>query len=408
MKILLVHNAYQQPGGEDVVFQLERDLLRAAGHTVLEYRRFNDEIKDYSIVRRVTLVGRTVWASDSFREATALLQQHKPDIVHVHNSFPLISPSIFWACRNEKVPVVQTLHNYRLLCPGGNFCRDGKPCEDCATGHFWQGAVHGCYRNSRAETAAVALMLTVHHANKTWAKMVDCFIVLTKFSRSRYVGAGVPEDNIRVKPNFVDPDPGKRTGTGSYALFVGRLDPEKGVPTLLKSWLQMPHSHTLRIAGDGSYRPQLESFAKVYPNVEFLGWLPRHRVVQEMKGARFVVFPSEWYENLPLVIIEAFACGVPVIASALGAMEELVEHGRTGLLFRPGDVNDLARTMALAWEQPEYLQRIGEQARLEYEAKYTAAANYRQLIEIYQDVIAKRSQQPAEPLPAEMPEIPVV
>ncbi len=392
MRILLVHNTYQQPGGEDVVFQRERDLLRGNGHEILEYRRFNDEIKNYSIIKRISLLGRTVWASDSYRDVTDILRQSKPDIVHVHNAFPLISPSIFWACRNENVPVVQTLHNYRLLCPGGNFCRDGKPCEDCITGNYWQGAVHGCYRNSRAETAPVALMLTVHHARKTWTEMVDAYIVLTEFSRGRYVEAGFPQDQILVKPNFVDPDPGKRTGAGSYALFVGRLDREKGLPTLLKSWLQMSHSHTLRIAGDGCYRPETEAVARIYPNVEFTGWLPRHRVVEEMKGARFVVFPSEWYENLPLVIIEAFACGVPVIASRLGAMQELVEHGETGLLFNPGDVDDLARTMALAWDQPDYMQRLGEHARKEYEAKYTAAANYRQLIDIYEKVIARRAQ----------------
>jgi glycosyltransferase involved in cell wall biosynthesis len=391
MKILLVHNAYQQPGGEDVVFQLERDMLRAAGHEVLEYRRFNDEIKDYSIVRKIALLGRTVWASDSYRDLTHLLQQHRPAIVHLHNAFPLISPSAFWACRNENIPVVQTLHNYRLMCPGGNFCRDGKPCEDCITGKFWQGAVHACYRNSRAETAAVALMLTVHHSRKTWTEMVDSYIVLTAFSKSRYVAGGFPEEKMRVKPNFVDPDPGQRTSRGTYALFAGRLDPEKGIPTLLKAWLQMPHSHTLRILGDGVCRPETEAFAKVYPNVEFLGWLPHNQVFDQIKGARFVVFPSEWYENLPLVIIEAFACGVPVIASALGAMNEVVEHGRTGLLFRPGDVDDLARTMALAWQQPEYLDRIAENARAEYEAKYTAAANYRQLMRIYLEVIAKRS-----------------
>jgi glycosyltransferase involved in cell wall biosynthesis len=406
MKILFVHNAYQQPGGEDVVFQRERDLLRAAGHEVLEYRRFNDEINEYSMVRRITLIGRTVWASDSYRDLTALLRRHKPEIVHVHNAFPLISPSIFWACRNENVPVIQTLHNYRLLCPGGNFCRDGKPCEDCINGNYWQGAVHACYRKSHAESAAVALMLTVHHAKKTWTKMVNCYIVLTSFSRSKYVAAGFPEDQVRVKPNFVDPDPGQRVGTGSHALFVGRLDPEKGVPTLLKAWLQMSHSRTLRIAGDGSYRPELEAFAKVYTNVEFMGWLPRHRVVEEMKNARFVVFPSEWYENNPLVIIEAFACGVPVIASDLGAMKELVDHGRTGFLFRPGDVNDLARTMAMAWDQPEYLQRMGDEARAEYEAKYTAAANYHQLINIYEDVIAKHTGH-NQSLPVEAPEVPV-
>ena len=391
MKILMVHNAYQQPGGEDVVFQLERDMLRAAGHEVLEYRRFNDEIRDYSIVRRIGLLGRTVWAADSHRDVTRLLQQHRPAIVHVHNAFPLISPSIFSACKSENVPIIQTLHNYRLLCPGGNFCRNGKPCEDCITGKFWQGALHACYRDSHAESAAVALMLTVHHARKTWTEMVDCYIVLTDFSRSRYVDFGFPEDKIRVKPNFVDPDPGPRTGYGSYALFAGRLDPEKGIPTLLKAWLQMSHFHRLRILGDGQLRRETEAFAKVYPNVEFTGWLPHNSVFEHMKGARFVVFPSEWYENLPLVIIEAFASGVPVIASNLGAMKEVVEHGRTGLLFQPGDVDDLARTMALAWERPEYMNRLAQEARAEFEAKYTAEVSYRRLMEIYQEVIDRRS-----------------
>jgi glycosyltransferase involved in cell wall biosynthesis len=391
MKILLVHNAYQQPGGEDVVFQLERDMLRGAGHEVLEYRRFNDEIKDYSIVKRIGLLGKTVWAGDSYRDITNLLKQYKPAIVHVHNAFPLVSPSIFWACKAENVPVVQTLHNYRLLCPGGNFCRDGRPCEDCITGKFWQGAIHACYRDSHAESAAVALMLTVHHARKTWTEMVDCYVVLTEFSRSRYVDFGFPEDKIRVKPNFVDPDPGMRTGPGGYALFAGRLDPEKGIPTLLKAWLQMSHFHRLRILGDGQFRTQTEAFAKVYPNVEFTGWLSHTNVFDQMKGARFVVFPSEWYENLPLVIIEAFACGVPVIASNLGAMREVVEHGRTGLLFEPGNVADLARTMALAWDRPDYMQQLAQNARAEYEAKYTAAVSYRRLMAIYDEVISRRS-----------------
>jgi glycosyltransferase involved in cell wall biosynthesis len=391
MKILFAHNAYQQQGGEDVVFRLERDMLRAAGHEVVEYRRCNDEIKDLSIVRKIGLLARTVWASDSHRDLTSLLRRHRPAIVHLHNAFPLISPSAFWACRNENVPVIQTLHNYRLLCPGANFYRDGKPCEDCSTGKFWQGAVHGCYRNSRVQTAAVALMLTVHHAKKTWTEMVDCYIVLTAFSRSRYVAAGFPEEKLRVKPNFVESDPGQREGSGAYALFAGRLDREKGIPTLLKAWPQLPHTRTLRILGDGVCRPETEALARLCPNVELLGWLPHSQVFDQLKGARFLVFPSEWYENLPLVIIEAFACGVPVIASAVGAMQEIVEHGRTGLLFRPGDADDLARTMAWAWEQPEYMGRIAENARAEYKAKYTAAANYRQLMEIYEEVIARRS-----------------
>lgn len=401
MKILLVHNSYQQPGGEDVVYQRERDLLKAAGHEVLEYQRSNSEIEDYSIVRRVTLFGRTVWAPDSYRDFTKLLRE-EPEIVHVHNSFPLISPSIYWACRNARVPVVQTVHNYRLLCAESNFFRDGKPCEDCLKGGHWQGVIHGCYRDSRLQTAAVALMLTVHHARKTWTEMVDCYIALTAFSRSRYLEGGFPADLMKVKPNFVDPDPGKRPDDGSYALFVGRLDEQKGVRTLLRAWAQMPASATLRIVGDGPSRPQLEAMAQGYSNVEFLGWLPRERVFESMKGARFLVFPSEWYENLPLAIIEAFACGVPVLASGLGAMQELVEHGRTGLLFRPGDPEDLARTMVHAWNQREYMVRLGHQARREYETKYTAAANYRQLIDIYTQVLAKRALA-AEPQPVPTP-----
>jgi glycosyltransferase involved in cell wall biosynthesis len=396
MKVVLVHNSYQQPGGEDVVFKREGDLLKAAGHDVLEYVRTNSEIEDYSIVRRLTLLGRTVWATDSHRDFTLLLQQHKPDVVHVHNTFPLISPAIYSACRHAGVPVVQTLHNYRLLCPGSNFFRDGRPCEDCLTGSLWQGAVHGCYHNSRLETAAVALMLGVHRARKTWTELVDSYIVLSAFSRSRFIQAGLPDELITVKPNFVDSDPGKREGDGSYVLFVGRLDPEKGAPTLLKAWRQLPAEMSLRIVGDGPAKAELMTMTQDSPNISFSGWLSESQVFEAMKGARFLVFPSEWYENLPLTIIEAFACGLPVVASNLGAMQELVEHGRTGLLFQPGNADDLARIIGQAWQQRELMQRMGDEARREYEAKYSSAVNYRQLIEIYQHVIAKRAAQNLE------------
>ena len=392
MKILLVYNTYQEPGGELVVFRKERHLLEEAGHEVLEYRRHNDEIKQYSTIKRLGLIGRTVWASDSHRDFTALLREKRPDIVHVHNTFPLISPSIFWACRSEQVPVVHTLHNYRLLCPGANFFRAGKPCEDCGTGNFWQGVLHGCYRHSRVETAPVALMLTVHHAGKTWTRMVDRYIALSEFSRSRFVNAGFPKDRIVIKPNFVDPDPGTRTGDGSYALFIGRVSQEKGAETLLKAWSQLPQSYGLRIIGDGPSRAQLESQAAAQglSNVQFMGRMPHEQVIEAIKDARFVIFPSELYETFGLGIIEAFACGVPVLASRLGSMQEIVEHGRSGLHFQPGDADDLARVVASAWEQPEYMRRLGEQARKEYETKYTAAANYQQLMEIYQQVIAER------------------
>lgn len=395
MKIVLVHNTYLEQGGEDVVYWQERSLLRAAGHEVLEYQRFNSEMQQYSLVRRLTLIGRTVWASDSHREFTGLLRQHRPDIVHVHNTFPLISPSILWACREQKVPVVHTLHNYRLLCPGANFIRDGKPCEDCTHGSLVQSVAHGCYRDSRSQTAAVALMLSVHRARKTWTRAVDRYIALTEFARSRFVNAGLPAEKITVKPNCVDPDPGQRSGEGSYALFVGRVSREKGAHTLLRAWRQLPSSFNLRIIGDGPAYAQLKAEAATQglSNITFLGRLPRERVIEAMKGARFVVFPSQLYENLPLTIIEAFACGVPVLASKLGAMGEVVKDGRTGFFFQPGDADDLARTVSRAWEQPEHMRRFGQQARKEYESRYTAASNYRHLMEIYHEVMEGYSRE---------------
>jgi len=389
MKIVLVHNTYLHQGGEDVVFWQERRMLREAGHEVFEYQRFNSEMEQYSAVRKLTVIARTVWANDSYEAFTSLLREKRPDIVHVHNTFPLISPSILWACKREGVPVVHTLHNYRLLCPGANFIRDGKACEDCMHGSIWQSVPHGCYRDSSAQTATVALMLSVHRAKKTWTEAVSHYIVLTDFARSRFMNAGFPAEMFSVKPNCVDPDPGKRVGEGSYALYVGRVSEEKGAPTLLRAWRQLPKHCTLRIVGDGPSSEALEAQVKSegLSNITFIGRVPRERVIEEMKGARYVIFPSQLYENLPLTIIESFACGVPVLASRLGAMQEIVTQNRTGLFFEPRNADDLARTARWAWDNADSMRQFGENARREYEARYTAAANYRHLMEIYRKVI---------------------
>jgi glycosyltransferase involved in cell wall biosynthesis len=393
VKIALVHNTYLIQGGEDVVFWQERDLLRTAGHEVIEYQKFNSEMQQYSTAQRLTLIGRTVWSKDSHREFSELLQQHRPDIVHVHNTFPLISPSILWACHEQNVPVVHTLHNYRLFCPGANFIRDGKPCEDCTHGSLWQSVAHGCYRESRSQTAAVALMLSVHRARKTWNTTVDRYIALTEFSRSKFVSNGIPADKVVVKPNCVDPDPGKRTGKGSYALFAGRVSREKGALTLLKAWQQLPRTIPLRIMGDGPALQEVQNQAREQglTNITFIERQPREKVIEAMKGARFVIFPSELYENFPLTILESFACGVPVLASKLGAMQEIVEEGRTGMFFTPGDSAALARAVTQAWERQDYMKALGDRARQEFEQKYTSAINYRNLMNIYQQVIAERS-----------------
>jgi glycosyltransferase involved in cell wall biosynthesis len=389
MKILLVHNSYQQPGGEEVVFAQERKLLERAGHQVLTYCRSNREIASYSALKRLTLVGRMVWARDSKREIASLLDTQKPDLVHVHNTFMVISPSIYAACKQAHIPVVQTLHNYRLLCPAANFFRQGRPCEECLAHSLWRGVLHGCYRKSRTETSAVALMLAVHRWLRTWTCGVNCFIALYEFDRQKFIQGGIPSEKIVVKPNFLFPDPGSRAGSGEYALYVGRLNNAKRVLTLLAAWQRLRARIPLHIAGSGPERESLELHAKQtgLSEVRFLGQLPHHEVIALMKGARCLVITSEWYEAFGLALIEAFACGVPVICSRLVAIEEIVADGRTGLHFTPGDADDLAQKVEWAWIHPEEMAAMGRAARAEYEAKYTAERNYEMLMQIYRRAI---------------------
>jgi glycosyltransferase involved in cell wall biosynthesis len=394
VKILLVHNSYQLQGGEDVVYQRERDLLIAHGDEVVEYWRTNTEIEEYSIAERLALPGRTVWSGKTRKDFSAVLRESKPDVVHVHNTFMVISPSIYSACREQQVPVVQTLHNYRLLCPQGGFFRDGKPCHDCAS-HLGHSVLHGCYRDSRVGTANVAMMIAWHRAAGTYSTLVDRYIALTEFSRSNFVNGGFDPAKITVKPNFASPDPGERPNDGSYALFVGRLSPEKGLQTLMAAWRQLPELIPLRLAGSGPLAAEVSAAAsELGPEVQYLGQLPLNPLMQLMKGARFLIFPSELYENFPLTLAESYACGVPVIASELGAMKEIVKHESTGLLFRAGDPGDLAAKVQYAWANRERMRQMGKQARQEYESNYTAELNYRRLRSIYDEVLKKDPARP--------------
>ena len=391
MKILLVHNHYLQTGGgEDVVFAKERQLLERAGHHVLVYRRSNDEMDSYVGLNRLVLLQKAVWNTDTRNTFAELLRREKPNVVHVHNTWMMISPSIYSACREAGVPVVQTLHNYRLLCTAGVFFRDGKICEECLDHSLWRGVQHGCYRGSRVQTAGKALMLAVHRARQTWDREVTSFIVLTEFARKKFLQGGLPARKVFIKPNFVDPDPGLRVGDGNYAIFVGRLAPEKRVSTILSSWIRLRSRVPLVIVGGGPQSDELEEKAirENLNTVAFKGKLPHDQTMAAIKGARFLIFSSEWYETFGLTMIEAFACGVPVICSKMGAMEEIVDDGRTGLHFTPGDSQDLAEKVEWAWNHPERMRQMGEEARQEYENKYTAEKNYPLLMQIYQHAIA--------------------
>ncbi len=391
MKILLVHNQYQQPGGEDVVFEQERKLLEAAGHRVATYCRTNDEISGYSAAQRLALIKNTISSEHSRREVLQVLRQEEPDVVHVHNTFMMISPSVYGACREARVPVVQTLHNYRLLCPAGNFFRQGQVCEECEERSLWRGVQHACYRDSRVATGTVALMLLVHRRRHTWTESIDRFIALSEFARSKFVAGGLPADRIDVKPNFVDPDPGERTRGGGYAAFVGRLSEEKGLETLVAAWSRLGNRIPLVIVGDGpvSSRAKRQAGEQGISSISFRGRLPRAEAQAVVKGARFLVLPSECYENFPMGMVESFACGVPVLCSRLGALQELVDDGRTGLHFAPGSPEELAEKVEWAWSHPERVRDMGQEARREFEKRYTAEKNYAMLMDIYKTTMAQ-------------------
>jgi glycosyltransferase involved in cell wall biosynthesis len=400
MKVLRVHNHYREDGGESAAERAERELLARAGHEVVVYERHNDETLDERLFRKATLAPRTVWAWDTVRELRALLDRERPDVAHFTNTFPLISPAAYEACRAAGVPVVQSLHNYRLLCPAATFLRRGRVCEECVDHSLWRSVFHGCYRESRAATAVTAAMLALHRRWGTFAQRVEAYIALTEFARRKFADGGLPAERIFVKPNFTHPDPGPRTQPGEYALFAGRLSPEKGLDTLLRAWEELGDRVPLRIAGDGPMRGALEAqVARVgLASVRFLGRLPRKKLIEALRRASFLVVPSHWYEGLPLVIVEAFACGVPVIASDLGAMPEIVEPGRTGLHFEPRNPGDLAARIWWAWRHRKHVDEMGRAARAEYERYYSPERNLEMLLSIYaasrrngSDVIARKT-----------------
>jgi len=397
VKIVLAHNSYREHGGEDIVFSQECQLLVTAGHEVVVFRRSNWAANSDSPIKQLALASNMVWAENSRREFAEVLSTERPDIVHVHNTFFVISPSIYGVCREAEVPVVQTLHNYRLLCPAANLFRNGSVCEKCLEKSLWQSVRYGCYRDSRRATAAVALMLAVHRARQTWTRGVTRYIALTEFARSKFVQAGLPAEKISVKPNFLHPDPGFRNGTnsGDYAVFVGRLSREKQLNTVLSAWTLLRNRIPLVIVGDGPERQDLESQSvrNNLTSVQFRGQVSHEDALAIMRDARLLIFPSGCYENLPMGILEAFASGVPIICSRLGAMREIIADGRTGLHFEPGNPQDLAEKVDWAWSNPSRLRLMAKEGRQVYEEKYTAEKNYPILMEIYRRASGENAAQ---------------
>lgn len=378
LRTLIAHNAYQLRGGEDAVVDAEIELLRGHGHAVDVFLRHNDELKSTPPGKAAV---DTVWSRSSVAALTEAIHRFQPDIVHFHNTFPLISSAAYWAVRAAGLPVVQTLHNFRLHCPQAMYLRNGKVCEDCL-GHLpWRSVLHGCYRDSRAQSAALSGMLVVHRALGTYRDKVTRYIALNEFCRSKFIEGGLSAERVVVKPNFVDfapPPPAQRNGF----LFVGRLSAEKGVDVMVRAW-NILGAGSLRVAGTGPEAGLIEGVA----GLTALGALSGDAVRARMGCSVALVLPSIWYECFPRTLVEAFACALPVIASRLGPLADLVEAGVTGMLFEPGDAADLARKLSWAQAHPERMAEMGLNARAKYEAEYSAERNYPQLIAIYDEAI---------------------
>lgn len=384
MKILQVHNYYQLAGGEDTVVANEKALLEAHGHEVIPFYKRNDEIDDYSFLQKAKLLKKTTWSTDTYNEALAVLKQVQPDVCHVHNFLPLISPSIYQACRDAGVPVIQTLHNYRLICTNGLFLREGKVCEECLGQSAYSAVRKKCYRDSKLQTYAVARMIEKNAARNVWNDLVDAYFCFTLFAKEKFVAHGLLEEKLFVKSNFVEEPKTAEVAPKKedYLIYVGRLESNKGVLLLkeISAQLRMP----VKVVGEGDLKGELGGV----PSIELLGRRPHEETLELIQNARALLFPSLCYEGMPMTILEAFAHKTPVIASDLGAMQSIIQHGQNGYLFDPNNGEEFLSQIERVSNEKE-VQMIVNNAYTDFSQKYSGEANYTMLMERYMAVVQK-------------------
>lgn len=395
MNILLIHNKYQQKGGEDVVFQVEGELMASHGHQVERLLFDNSQIKT---TRDVILSGiGSVYNVQSAHRIEAVIRFFRPDVIHVHNFFPLASPAVFFVAARHQIPVVVTLHNYRLICPSYTLYHDGKIYEKSVDKIFPLDAVlKGVYRESKVQTASTVLMTGLHKLGGTWKNKVDRYIALTRFAKNKFLHSslGVSASQLVVKPNFTDDLGVGERQRENFFLFIGRLTGEKGIETVLES--AAAGGYKLSIIGDGPLKEMVETHAATYPNIEYLGFRQKPFIISQLKKCKALIFPSVWYEGFPMTILEAFSTATPVICSRLGGMAEIVEDKINGLHFHAGNSADLTEKVNSLHTDAEFAGALGRKARADYEEKYTPEKNYLQLLSIYEEVVAeKKKKQPA-------------
>lgn len=388
MKILIAHNRYRSgtPSGENRVVDQEGEALAALGHEVVRFGRSSDEIGQWSAVKKAAFPTQILWNRQSHRDLQAALREHRPDVVHVHNTFPLLSAAVLHACRDARVPVVTTIHNYRLVCPAGALFRDGAVCHDCVHGPKVQSIMHGCYRGSRTATVPLALDMTLNR--QAWRSLVSAYICISAAQRDLLKVLDLTPDRVFVKHNLIpalDRPLVDRTATVVYA---GRLEEVKGIHVLMAAWDRYREEASepglkLVIAGGGTLEDKVAAWASSRSSVEMKGTVSRDKCTELIAQARAVLVPSVWEEPFGLVAVEAMAAGVPPIASRQGSLPELISPGTDGVLFNPGDSTALAQAIADVDANPERYKAYGDQARKTYEERFDPQHNVEDLLRIY-------------------------
>ncbi|WP_326784788.1 glycosyltransferase [Streptomyces sp. NBC_00151] len=395
MHVLVVHNRYAsaQPSGENKVVDQEVALLREAGHQVELFERRSDDIAARSLPGKVAVPLLVPWNPAVRSELADRLRADRPDVVHVHNVFPLLSPAVLAACADAGVPAVATLHNYTQICPPGTLQRDGRPCTECVGSSPLPAVRHGCYRGSRLATVPLAVSMSVNR--RRWWTGVERFFCISAAQRDVLVKAGMPAGRLAVKHNFV-PEPGaRREGAGEHVLYLGRLAEAKGVRLLMAAWDEIAAGGgvgvPLVIAGTGPLEPEVTAWAAGRDDVRYVGLYDQEQCRQAIARSVAVVAPSTWLEAFGLVVVEAMAAGVPTVAAGHGAFVELVEEGVTGLLHEPGEAASLASCLRRITAGPDDNREMGRAARRRYEQGFSPAVGLERLVEEYRTAIAGRS-----------------
>jgi glycosyltransferase involved in cell wall biosynthesis len=379
VRILQLHTEYRVPGGEDTVVRAEKKVLEESGHDVLQHLEHNPE----NVVGSAAALAGSVWNIRAARRVAEVAEQFRPDIAHVHNTWFASSPSVLAPLKARRIPIVMTVHNYRLACANSLFLRAGTPCEKCVDHGAWQAVRHRCYRGSRAMSAVAAGGIAVHRRLQTWSRLVDRFLVLSEFARDRLVRAGLPANRITIGSNFV-PDPGvraERPSVGRTVLFVGRISPEKGLSVLLDAWRRVSvPGLELDIVGDGPERARLQAGAP--SGTTFLGALPASAVMDRLQRARALIIPSVWYEGQPMTALEGLAAGTPLVLSDIGGLPEVLGGSAAGWLVQPARADALANALEQLGNDVSVDVR-GQAARECWTARFTSAAAVARLERTY-------------------------